>query len=115
MPQHDNMIVTPEPGGLRLARERAGLSKRRLAQAAGVSRATVRAYEAKAEPELTPTFVRIANAIAASEWGNGGDPPPALAARMDELEGRVNLLLGAMASFARKQADLIDLIEGGAR
>jgi predicted transcriptional regulator len=49
MPQKNGIIVTPEPGGLRFARERAGLSKRRLAQAAGVSRATVRAYEAKSD------------------------------------------------------------------
>jgi DNA-binding XRE family transcriptional regulator len=80
MPQKNGIIVTPEPGGLRFARERAGLSKRRLAQAAGVSRATVRAYETQAHPELTPTFVRIANSISASEYGNGGDPSAALAA-----------------------------------
>jgi transcriptional regulator with XRE-family HTH domain len=112
MPQHDNMIVTPEPGGLRLARERAGLSKRRLAQAAGVSRATVRAYEAKAEPELTPTFVRIANAISAAGYGNGGDPLSVLVARMDGLEDLFSELLGAVAGLARVQTDLID---GGAR
>jgi transcriptional regulator with XRE-family HTH domain len=112
MPQNSSTIVTPEPGGLRLARERAGLSKRRLAQAAGVSRATLSAYEAKAQPELTPTFVRIANAIDAARYGNGGDPSVAPAVRMDELEGRFGELLGILASLARVQADLID---GGAR
>jgi transcriptional regulator with XRE-family HTH domain len=111
MPQN-SIIVMPEPGGLRLARERAGLSKRRLAQAAGVSRATVRAYEAKARPELTPTFVRIANAISASEYGTGGDPSAALAARMDGLEGLFDQLLEIVTGLARRQADLT---EGGAR
>jgi transcriptional regulator with XRE-family HTH domain len=99
MPQKSSIILTPEPGGLRLARERAGLSKRRLAQAAGVSRATVRAYETKADPELTPTFVRIANAISASAYGNGGDP---LAARMDALEGLFDQLLEIVTGLARR-------------
>jgi transcriptional regulator with XRE-family HTH domain len=101
--------VSVEPGGLRLARERAGLSKRRLAQAAGMSPAT---YEAQAHPELTPTSVRIANAISASGYGNGGDPSAALAARMDNLEGLFGQLLEIVTGLARRQADLI---EGGAR
>jgi transcriptional regulator with XRE-family HTH domain len=112
MPHTNSVIVTPESGGLRLAREGAGLSQRRLAQAAGVSRGTVRAYEAKADPELTPTFVRIASAIDAARYGNGGDPSLALAGRIDELEYRFGELLGILASLARAQAGLI---EGGAR
>jgi transcriptional regulator with XRE-family HTH domain len=108
----NSIIVSPEPGGLRLARERAGLSQRRLAQAAGVSHTTIGVYEAKAHPELTPTFVRIASAIDAARYGNGSDPSPALAARMDGLEGLFDQLLGIVTGLARRQADLT---EGGAR
>jgi transcriptional regulator with XRE-family HTH domain len=71
---------------IRLARERAGLSKRRLAEASGVARATITAYEAKAHPELTPTFVRIATAIDAARYGNGGDSLAALETRLDGIE-----------------------------
>jgi hypothetical protein len=77
-----------------------------------VSSETIRLYEAKADPKLTPTFVRIANAISAAGYGNGGDPSLVLAARMDGLEDLFSELLGAVAGLARVQADLI---EGGAR
>jgi transcriptional regulator with XRE-family HTH domain len=99
---HVQDTVTVEPGGLRLARERAGLSKRRLAQAASVSRSTISAYEAKAYPALTPTFVKITAAIDAARYGNGGDP---LAARIDGLERMFGELLSIVQALVEAQTE----------
>jgi hypothetical protein len=79
-----------------------------------VSRQTIREYEAKVCPALTPTFVRIANAIDAARYGNGGDPSRALAARQDELERMFGSLLEIVTTLVEMRTEFAE-DNGGAR